>query len=130
MFDIIVNPATGSGRGIRTFKLVKPYFDKAGVSYRVHFSGQGHGIEKTVRKITSERPADIIIIGGDGSMNEAVNGIADFDNTRIGFIPSGSGNDLAKALKIPVIKRRSNPDKIRRLVSRMITGKNERLMDI
>ena len=55
-------------------------------------------IERIVHDITSERGADIIIIGGDGSMNEAVNAIKDFKRTRIAFISKGSANDLSKAL--------------------------------
>lgn len=130
MYDVVVNPATGSGRGIKTYEMLKPFLESAGISYQVHFSGTGRSIKSIVHDITSERGADIIIIGGDGSMNEAVNGIADFENTRIAFIPSGSGNDLAKALKIPVISKRIKPSRIRKLVSRIAKGKRERLIDL
>ncbi|MBQ7583488.1 MAG: diacylglycerol kinase family lipid kinase [Lachnospiraceae bacterium] len=130
MFDIIVNPATGSGRGKKTFERIRPYLESAGVEYKVHFSDHARSIEKIVHDITSERSAEIIIIGGDGSMNEAVNGIVDLKKTRLGFIPAGSGNDLAKALGIPVIKKRTDTDRLEKLVSVIIEGKTRRLMDI
>ena len=99
--EVIVNPASRSGRGVKAWNKIKPYFDETGVSYRVHFSGKGKGISDMVRRLTSKQSSDIVIIGGDGSFNEAVNGIADFYKTRLGFIPIGSGNDLARALNIP-----------------------------
>ena len=43
----------------------------------------------------------IIVIGGDGTINEVINGIEDFSNVFIGIIPAGTGNDLAKMLNIP-----------------------------
>ena len=45
--------------------------------------------------------ADIIIFGGDGTINEVVSGIADFSYVRIGIVPVGSGNDMARGLGLP-----------------------------
>ena len=116
MLHIVINPATGSGRGRRIFEKIRPMFDTSGVDYAVHYSSPEKTISDIVRKMTSanvaegslnpgiipktdcDEPVDIVIVGGDGSMNEAVNGIGDFDNVRLGFIPAGSGNDLARAL--------------------------------
>lgn len=44
---------------------------------------------------------DLVIVGGDGSLNEALNGIRDISRVRLGFIPAGSGNDLARDLNLP-----------------------------
>ena len=122
MLEVIVNPASRSGRGVKAWKKLKPYFDETGVSYRVHFSGNGKGISDMVNRLTSKQPSDIVIIGGDGSFNEAVNGIADFEGTRLGFIPIGSGNDLARALEIP----KNN----RELVKKIAELKTLRKLDI
>ncbi len=45
----------------------------------------------------------VIVVGGDGSIFEAVNGLADAGrlNTVLGVVPAGSGNDFAKALGLP-----------------------------
>jgi YegS/Rv2252/BmrU family lipid kinase len=39
---------------------------------------------------------NLVLLGGDGSMNAAINAIQDFSRVRLGQIPAGSANDLAK----------------------------------
>ncbi|MDR0963197.1 MAG: diacylglycerol kinase family lipid kinase [Clostridium sp.] len=59
--------------------------------------------EDTQTAINDEISANtltVIIVGGDGSLNEAIRLIPDFNNIVLGYIPSGSGNDLARDLKI------------------------------
>src|SRR6478672_2977405 len=51
-------------------------------------------------KIDKEEITDIIICGGDGTINKVVNSLLDVD-IKIGIIPLGSGNGLALAAKIP-----------------------------
>lgn len=43
------------------------------------------------------------MVGGDGTINEVLNGITDYDRVRLGVIPSGSGNDFAKNLCLPFL---------------------------
>lgn len=44
----------------------------------------------------------IVVAGGDGTMNEIINGIAEKENRpQIGYIPTGTTNDLARSLNIP-----------------------------
>jgi diacylglycerol kinase (ATP) len=44
----------------------------------------------------------IVVAGGDGTLNEVINGIAENENRpKIGYIPTGTTNDLANSLKIP-----------------------------
>ena len=51
---------------------------------------------------------NILIAGGDGSVNEAINGIMEADaDPRLGLIAIGTGNDFAKALGIPLDWRRA-----------------------
>ncbi len=52
---------------------------------------------------------NLIVVGGDGSINEVVNGLfqekSDLRDLILGVIPTGSGNNFAKALNISTIKR-------------------------
>lgn len=44
----------------------------------------------------------IVVAGGDGTLNEVINGIAGVENRpKIGYIPTGTCNDLARSLRIP-----------------------------
>ncbi len=38
----------------------------------------------------------VIVIGGDGTLHEVMNGLTDFPSTPVGFIPAGTGNDFAR----------------------------------
>ena len=51
-------------------------------------------------KIREEHVTDVVICGGDGSVNQVVNSLAGMD-LRFGIIPMGSGNGLALAARIP-----------------------------
>jgi YegS/Rv2252/BmrU family lipid kinase len=62
----------------------------------------GHATE-LIRQMCIENTGikNIVVLGGDGTFNEVINGIPDFNEVLLGYIPSGSSNDLARSLKIP-----------------------------
>ena len=43
----------------------------------------------------------MVVLGGDGTINEVVNGIQDYEKVILGYIPIGSSNDFARSLNIP-----------------------------
>lgn len=108
MYYIIVNPASKSGRGRKIWAELEPVFIKKQISYKVLFSkGAGH-TARVVSKLTSPenlspdgQPVRLIILGGDGTLNEALQGIHDFERVLLGYIPTGSSNDFARALGLP-----------------------------
>ena len=76
-----------------------------GIKYRMMYSEYPGHIVKIVAKLTDPLEGygriNLIVVGGDGTMNEVLQGIIDFDNIRIGYIPTGSSNDFARALNYP-----------------------------
>ncbi|HFU4376701.1 TPA: diacylglycerol kinase family lipid kinase [Streptococcus suis] len=79
---------------------------------------------KNEAKRAAEAGFDLVIAaGGDGTINEVVNGIAPLENRpKMAIIPTGTTNDYARALKVP----RGNPVEAAKLI-----GKNQTiLMDI
>ena len=104
MYHIIINPASKSGKGLKIWKeAVEPALRKEGVAYRPYFSSKEGDVAKIAAAITkspSDQMLKMIILGGDGTMNEALQGIRCFSEVILGYIPTGSSNDLARDLKI------------------------------
>ncbi|MDF2904812.1 MAG: hypothetical protein K0R34_133 [Herbinix sp.] len=103
MYHFIINPKSSSGRGIRFWWVVKDELEKQKIEYSVVFTKHpGHATELT-RQICEENEGikNLVILGGDGTVNEVINGIDNFSEVLLGYIPSGSSNDLARSLRIP-----------------------------
>lgn len=105
MYHIIINPASRSGKGMKIWKeQVEPALHRAHVPYLTYFSQQAGDVAGICREIMAqagESSVYLIILGGDGTVNEALLGISDTSKVILGYIPTGSSNDLARDLKIP-----------------------------
>lgn len=102
MHYFIVNPSSRSGKGLKIWQQVEAELEHISAEYRVFFtSGRSHAT-KLVKEIT-DMPGrhTIVALGGDGTVNEAINGIQDFDRVTFGYIPTGSSNDFARSLGLP-----------------------------
>ncbi|MCR4841678.1 MAG: hypothetical protein K5840_00270 [Eubacterium sp.] len=75
--------------------------DARNIEYDVRYTEYAGHAKELAREISS-LPGEkrLIVMGGDGTVNEAINGIVDFDNTLFGYVPLGSGDDLARGLNI------------------------------
>ena len=107
MYYIIINPASRSGKGLRLWADIEPILKNREIPYKAFLSKEAGHVSKIIRDISeSVLPQDpkqvlrLIILGGDGTINEALQGITDFERTQIGYIPTGSSNDLARDLKL------------------------------
>lgn len=117
MYHIIINPASRSGRGLKIWKeQVEPMLHRDGITFRSYFSRHAGDVAQLVREIcnhckelataskiaaSEENSITIIILGGDGTINEALQGLDDNTNVTLGYIPTGSSNDFARDLGIP-----------------------------
>ena len=102
MIYFIVNPKSRTGRGLKIWRQVKAYLKENNISYMaVDTKYEGHAtlLASQVSNLPYEK-VTLIVIGGDGTVNEVLNGITDFDKVRFGIIPTGSGNDFARGLGI------------------------------
>lgn len=108
-YHIIVNPASRSGKGMRIWKeQVEPALIREKISYNCYFSEKSGDVTKLARGILAgepDRPVNLILLGGDGTVNEAIQGIPDADGdvsyVTLGYIPTGSSNDLARDIGVP-----------------------------
>ncbi len=108
MYYIIVNPASKSGKGIKIWSQIQPVLDGSEIKYRVFFSREAGHVIRLVQELSASllksaqsSVLKLIILGGDGTLNEALQGISDFDRVQVGYIPTGSSNDMARDLKFP-----------------------------
>ncbi len=103
MYHFIINPKSSSGKGIRYWWTVKNELDSRQIPYTAEFTKQEGHASILAEQICSKYSGikNIVVLGGDGTLNEVVNGITDFDQVLLGYIPSGSSNDLARSLRIP-----------------------------
>ena len=106
MYHIIINPASRSGTGKKLWKtIVEPYLMEHKIEYISYFSKHPGDVATLAARITKDAspdaPRKLIILGGDGTVNETLQGIHDFRSVTLGYIPTGSSNDLARDLGIP-----------------------------
>ena len=77
--------------------------EQSGAKVVVHESADVGDLEAQVRSELSGGMEQIIVAGGDGSVHEAINGIMlSGRDAALGLIPTGTGNDFAKAAQIPL----------------------------
>ena len=105
MYHVIINPASRSGKGESLWRnIVEPYLMERKIEYISYFSRKPGEVAKLAAKITQDAspqaPRHIILLGGDGTFNEMLQGISDFSAVKLGYIPTGSSNDLARDLGI------------------------------
>ena len=110
MLDFIVNPIAGGKRGKKMLKnttLIKSRLLERGVDFAFHYSSEKGGATAITRDLIKSGATTIVAVGGDGTLHEVINGFSDFDKVSLGIIPCGTGNDFAKALKLPLDVRKA-----------------------
>jgi diacylglycerol kinase (ATP) len=100
---IIYNPTSGRELFKKHLPEVLQKFEQAGYETSCHATTcEGDAIQAA--RVAAERGFDLIVAaGGDGTINEVVNGIAVLkDRPKIAVIPVGTTNDFARAIGIPL----------------------------
>ncbi|WP_077304687.1 diacylglycerol kinase [Terribacillus halophilus] len=117
---IIYNPTSGKEAFRRELPDVLEIFEKAGYETSAHAT-TCEGDAKTAARLAVERGYELVVAcGGDGTVNEVVSGLAEQPNRpKLGIIPVGTTNDLARALNIP--------RNIKRAAEIIVEGKTRKL---
>lgn len=99
---IIYNPTAGRETIRRELPMVMEKLENAGYETSAHAT-TGDGDAMRAAEMAVERQFDLVVAaGGDGTINEVVQGIAEKDNRpKLGIIPTGTTNDFARALQMP-----------------------------
>lgn len=95
---IIVNPNAGSAGEIEALRARLAELPGA----EVFFTEAPGDAEARARDALSGGARTVVAAGGDGTLNEVVNGLAaDFAQARLGLLPLGTGNDFARSIGVP-----------------------------
>lgn len=105
MYYFIVNPNSRSGQGQVIWLQLQKVLSERKVAYQAYLTEYvGHAKELAAfisQKGSFEDPISLIAVGGDGTIHEVLTGISDFDRILFGFIPTGSGNDFCRGMRLP-----------------------------
>ncbi|MBB6452161.1 YegS/Rv2252/BmrU family lipid kinase [Salirhabdus euzebyi] len=109
MYIFIVNVHAGEGKGKKVFEKLKK--DKSynlleSRTFFTEYEGHATALAAQVAKSFGNRITCIVIVGGDGTLHEVMNGVKKYPDVKIAFIPAGSGNDFARGCKLPKKKQK------------------------
>lgn len=94
----IINPVAGKGHADKYIKLIHKYFENSQDQYTIELThAPGHATNIAKEYSNDEDNLRIYSIGGDGTLNEILNGLVN-SNNMLGVIPAGSGNDFYRSL--------------------------------
>ncbi|MCB2379547.1 diacylglycerol kinase family lipid kinase [Hymenobacter sp. BT635] len=107
----LINPNSGTNRRQDVPALLAQYLAAEPVDYEVRLTQYaGHAVE-LARQAAADGFRIVVAVGGDGTVNEVGRGLLG-TQAALGILPRGSGNGLARHMRVPL----ALPDAIRQLV--------------
>ncbi|TKC15864.1 diacylglycerol/lipid kinase family protein [Robertmurraya kyonggiensis] len=102
---VIINPQAKNGYSKKVWLDVEKELQSRQIPYtafNTEYPGHARELARSICKETKhEDKAVIVVIGGDGTLHEVINGTVGAKNVSVGFIPGGSGNDFSRGYGIP-----------------------------
>lgn len=105
---VIVNPNAGNGKGKKDWNKISSFLKNRSIGFEAIFTeSRHHAIKLSAEGITAGF-RKIISVGGDGTLNEVVNGIFNQNSCptsdiTLALIPVGTGNDWGRMFGIPLM---------------------------
>lgn len=120
MYHVIVNPKGGKGKSLKALSAVENILKEHKAEYQVHRTEKAEDATNLARELSAVPDSKLLMLGGDGSFNSVLNGIENFKNVTLGFVPCGTGNDFISASK--------HPKKVKKAMEVILKG-NEQYID-
>ena len=92
----IVNPVSGRGKALKVSLGIKKICEEEKLDYEIHYTNGPKDATKIAKKVKGSKNI-IYSVGGDGTLNEVLNGVIGTKNM-LAVIPAGSGNDFYRTL--------------------------------
>lgn len=101
----VINPAAGGGKTLKIWPKKSELFKQAFRNFREKYTNQPGDAVEIAKKAVKENYDYIIAVGGDGTVNEIINGMlkasSNFVKTKLLIYPLGTGSDLSRVLNLP-----------------------------
>jgi len=107
-YKIILNPAAGRGNSLKALPGIESELGRLALDYDVVQTQHPWHAAKLAKEAASEGYGVVIAVGGDGTVNEVINGLMDAKESDVNPVPalavlcSGQGNDFAFGAGIPI----------------------------
>lgn len=118
---LLTNPTAGKGRGARVAAQVLPRLREAGLVVRNLLGRDPDEARQLAEQCVADGVDSLVVVGGDGMVHVAVQALAG-TTTRLGVVPAGTGNDVARYLGLP----RNDPD----AALAVVIGGRDRVIDL
>ena len=115
-FIFLVNPVSGTTKKDSLVKLIEAQTSERSIPFEILHTNAAGDYDYLKHKIEKDKVTDIIMVGGDGTVNQVVSSLHDL-KVRFGIVPTGSGNGLAFCAGIP-----KNPKKALEIIYQDNTG--------
>ena len=104
-WHIIANPTLLNGHRVVIEQNILKQLEENSIRYTLHVADDGERSGQTAERLCKEGKRHLMMMGGDGSINEIVNGIyrsgVDTEEVNLATIPLGTGNDFCRTLGYP-----------------------------
>lgn len=97
---LLVNPNSGRRRAAITAVRLKEELREAGARVHVYTGGSATDSRRMARLAVSDRPDALVAVGGDGLVHQALQGVVGTE-VPLAVVPTGTGNDVARAFGSP-----------------------------
>ncbi len=103
-FVLVVNPHAGAGRAARRLPSLEAALRDAGARFETALTSAQGDATRLVREAIANGAGGVAVVGGDGTLNEAINGFFSADGQAVatdawlGPLPCGTGGDFRKTL--------------------------------
>lgn len=97
---LLTNPTSGRGKGGRVLAEVLPRLSAAGFDVRSLAGRDADEARDLARRCVQDGVETLVVVGGDGMVHLAVQAVA-HSGTRLGIVPAGTGNDVARYFDLP-----------------------------
>lgn len=99
-FIYLLNPISGGSSKRAVQKVIETKTEEKGFPYIISYTNSNGNYQHLHEQIAEEKITDVIMVGGDGTVNQVVGALKDIP-VNFGIIPMGSGNGLAYCAGIP-----------------------------